>query len=206
MKKTDKAAEDGYVGRLPEFDRSGAGHGGGGGGGGGYGGGGQRRRVRSTGKEGWMKKLALGFRVLEVLFCVVSLSVMATDKSKGWALDSYYRYKEFRYCMGVNVIGFAYSVLQGCDLVYQLATGSHGNRRHYLRYYFDFAMDQMLTYLLISSGSSAATRVDDWKSNWGADKFPELATTSVGLGFVAFAAFAFSSLISGYSLYTSTSS
>ncbi|GJR71925.1 CASP-like protein 4A3 [Tanacetum coccineum] len=130
IKKTDKAAEDGYVGRLPEVV------------GGGGGGDGQRRRVRSTGKEGWMNKFALGFRVLEVLFCVVSLSVMATDKSKGWALDSYYRYKEFRYCMGVNVIGFAYSVLQGCDLVYQLATGSHGTRRHYLRYYFDFAMDQ----------------------------------------------------------------
>ncbi|GKD70995.1 hypothetical protein Tco_1325085, partial [Tanacetum coccineum] len=40
------------------------------------------------------------------------------DKSKGWALDSFYRYKEFRYRMDVNVIGFAYSVLQGCDLVY----------------------------------------------------------------------------------------
>ncbi|GJY87096.1 CASP-like protein 4A3 [Tanacetum coccineum] len=106
IKKTDKAAEDGYVGRLPEVVV---------GGGGGYG---QRRRVRSTGKEGWMKKFALGFRVLEVLFCVVSLSVMATDKSKGWALDSFYRYKEFRYRMDVNVIGFAYSVLQGCDLVY----------------------------------------------------------------------------------------
>lgn len=64
----------------------------------------------------------------------------------------------------------------------------------------------MLTYLLISSGSSAATRVDDWKSNWGADKFPELATASVGLGFVAFVAFAFSSVISGYLLYASSSS
>lgn len=196
IRKTDKAPQDGFVGRLPEVV----------GGGGHVGGGGQRRRVRSTGKEGWMRKFALGFRAMEVLFCVVSLSVMATDKSKGWALDSFYRYKEFRYCMGVNVIGFAYAVLQACDLVYQLATGSHGTRRHYLRYYFDFAMDQMLTYLLISSGSSAATRVDDWKSNWGADKFPELATTSVGLGFVAFVAFAFSSLVSGYSLYTSTSS
>ncbi|KAI3689881.1 hypothetical protein L2E82_47851 [Cichorium intybus] len=39
----------------------------------------------------------------------------------------------------------------------------------------------MLTYLLISSGSSSATRVDDWKSNWGADKFPQLAKTSVDL-------------------------
>ena len=40
MKKTDKGAESGYVGRLPEVDRSGGGHGGYVGGGG-YGGGGQ---------------------------------------------------------------------------------------------------------------------------------------------------------------------
>ncbi|GJU98500.1 hypothetical protein Tco_1327771 [Tanacetum coccineum] len=93
IKKTDKAAEDGYVGRLPEVVV---------GGGGGYG---QRRRVRSTGKEGWMKKFALGFRVLEVLFCVVSCREWLR-LSKGWRLISYR--------MDVNVIGFAYSVLQGC--------------------------------------------------------------------------------------------
>lgn len=199
IKKADQGAQDGYVRRSAEEARPG--------------GGGQGRRsrppvgsVRRTDKEGSMKKIALGFRIFELLFCLVSLSVMATDKRQGWALDSYYRYKEFRYSMAVNVVGFAYSLLQGCDLAYQLATGNHYSRRHYLRYYFDFAMDQMLTYLLISSGSSAATRVDDWKSNWGADKFPELATASVGLGFVAFVAFAFSSMISGYSLYTSASS
>ncbi|KAJ0535758.1 putative casparian strip membrane protein [Helianthus annuus] len=200
--KADYGARDGFVRRPEEEVRAGGGGVGGGGGGG--------RRFRSGGrradKEGSMRKIALGFRVFELLFCLVSLSVMATDKRQGWALDSYYRYKEFRYSMGVNVIGFAYAVLQGCDLAYQLATGNHSSRRHNLRYYFDFAMDQMLTYLLISSGSSAATRVDDWKSNWGADKFPELATASVGLGFAAFVAFAFSSVISGYSLYTATSS
>ncbi|XP_024977435.1 CASP-like protein 4A1 isoform X2 [Cynara cardunculus var. scolymus] len=199
IKKTDHGAKDGYVGRPVEEAQTG--------------GGGQGRRwrpsvgsVRRTDKEGSMKKIALGFRIFELLFCLVSLSVMATDKRQGWALDSFYRYKEFRYSMAVNVVGFAYAVLQGFDLAYQLATGNHYNRRHTLRYYFDFAMDQMLTYLLISSGSSAATRVDDWKSNWGADKFPELATASVGLGFVAFVAFAFSSVISGYLLYASTSS
>ncbi|KAI3726027.1 hypothetical protein L1987_65824 [Smallanthus sonchifolius] len=194
IKKTDLAAQDGFVRRPAEEARTG--------------GGGQGRRSsgRRADKEGSMKKIALGFRIFELLFCLVSLSVMATDKRKGWALDSYYRYKEFRYSMGVNVVGFAYSVLQGGDLAYQLATGNHSNRRHHLRYCFDFAMDQVLAYLLISSGSSAATRVDDWKSNWGADKFPELATTSVGLGFAAFVAFAFSSMISGYSLYTATSS
>ncbi|XP_076943532.1 CASP-like protein 4A1 [Bidens hawaiensis] len=163
-------------------------------------------RRRRSDKQGSLKKIALGFRIFEGIFCLVSLSVMATDKRQGWAMDSYYRYKEFRYSMGVNVVGFAYAVLQVCDLVYQLATGNRSGSRHRLRYYLDFAMDQMLSYLLISSGSSAATRVDDWKVNWGADKFPELATASVGLGFAAFVAFAFSSVISGYSLYTATSS
>ncbi|KAL4581627.1 hypothetical protein LXL04_006151 [Taraxacum kok-saghyz] len=195
IKKAEHGAQDGYVGRPPEEARTG--------------GGGQTRRSRpsmgSVNKESSMKKIALGFRIFELLFCLVSLSVMATDKNQGWAFDSFYRYKEFRYSMAVNIVGFAYAVLQGLDLAYQLATGNHYKKRHYLRYYFDFAMDQMLTYLLISSGSSAATRVDDWKSNWGADKFPQLATTSVGLGFVAFVAFAFSSLISGYLLYASTS-
>ncbi|XP_076957959.1 CASP-like protein 4A1 [Bidens hawaiensis] len=167
---------------------------------------GATNRRRRSDKQGSLKKIALGFRIFEVIFCLVSLSVMATDKRQGWAMDSYNRYKEFRYSMGVNVVGFAYAVLQVCDLVYQLATGNRSASRHPLRYYLDFAMDQMLSYLLISSGSSAATRVDDWKANWGADKFPELATTSVGLGFAAFVAFAFSSVISGYSLYTATSS
>ncbi|CAH1420672.1 unnamed protein product [Lactuca virosa] len=199
IKKAERGAQDGYVGKPPEEPRTSGGN--------------QGRRPRpSMGsvsrmeKEGSMKKIALGFRIFELLFCLISLSVMATDKRQGWALDSFYRYKEFRYSIAVNIVGFAYAVLQGFDLAYQLATGNHYKRRHYLRYYFDFAMDQMLTYLLISSGSSAATRVDDWKSNWGADKFPQLATTSVSLGFVAFVAFAFSSLISGYLLHASTSS
>ncbi|GJS42370.1 hypothetical protein Tco_0567413 [Tanacetum coccineum] len=56
---------------------------------------------------------------------------------------------KFRYGVfgGVNVVGFAYSVLQGCDLVYQLATGGDGTRRHYLRY-----KRQGATKLLLSKG------------------------------------------------------
>uniref|UniRef100_A0A2N9IZY7 CASP-like protein n=1 Tax=Fagus sylvatica TaxID=28930 RepID=A0A2N9IZY7_FAGSY len=61
---------------------------------------------------------------------------------------------------------------------------------------------QVLAYLLISASSSAATRVDDWQSNWGKDEFTEMASASVGMAFLAFVAFAFSSLISGYNLCT----
>ncbi|KAK3033579.1 hypothetical protein RJ639_032427 [Escallonia herrerae] len=206
---------------------------------GGGGGGGRRLRpdlsiLRRRKRETMVKKATLGFRVFGCLFCLISLSVMAADKYQGWALDSFNRYKEFRYCIAVNVIGFFYSAVQGCDLAYHLATGKYVFR-HQLRYYLDFAIDQaslkagqipldmtyaiaisigkqgskrlyrasksydlrMLTYLLISASSSAATRIDDWQSNWGKDKFPEMATASVGMSFLAFVAFASSSLISG---------
>ncbi|CAL0325361.1 unnamed protein product [Lupinus luteus] len=159
-------------------------------------------RVRSKSKgTGMTRKVALGFRLSELVLCLISFSVMAADKTQGWSGDSFYRYKEYRYCLSMNVIAFAYAGLQACDLVYQLVTGKR-IINHHLRYHFDFFMDQVLAYLLISASSSAATRVDDWQSNWGKDKFTEMASASIGLSFVAFTAFAFSSLISGYNLST----
>ncbi|KHN19312.1 CASP-like protein [Glycine soja] len=147
---------------------------------------------------------------------------MAADKTQGWSGDSFDRYKEYRYCLSVNIIGFAYSALQACDLTCQLATGKR-LISHHLRNHFDFFMDQailvidilfgsiegvflfyqypkVLAYLLISSSSSAATRVEDWILNWGKDEFTEMATASIGMAFLAFVAFAISSLISGYTL------
>ncbi|CAL5370066.1 unnamed protein product [Camellia sinensis] len=205
------------------------------------GGGSERRTRRSLSilrrvkREKMVKKAALGLRIWGLVFCLISFAVMASDKNKGWALDSFYRYKEFRYCISVNVVGFMYSAVQACDLAYHFSTGNYVVR-HQLRYYFDFLMDQssvgtkcmktmsdksaltsylvlmctqinedllkILTYLLMSASSSAATRVDDWISNWGNDKFPAMASASVGVSFIAFVALASSSLISGYTLFT----
>ncbi|KAL0540806.1 hypothetical protein IC582_020821 [Cucumis melo] len=58
----------------------------------------------------------------------------------------------------------------------------------------------IIAYLLLSASSSAATRIDDWQSNWGRDKFPDMATGSLALSIVAFVAFALSCIISGYTL------
>ncbi|CAL0306820.1 unnamed protein product [Lupinus luteus] len=174
---------------------------------GGGGGRGRRRatvvspvRTKSVG-TGITSKAALGFRLSEVVLCLISFSVMAADKTQGWSGDSFDRYKEYRYCLSMNVIAFAYAGFQACDLVYQLVTGKH-IINHHLRYHFDFFMDQVLAYLLISASSSAATRVDDWQSNWGKDEFTEMASASIGLSFLAFIAFAISSLISGFNLST----
>ncbi|KAJ7956252.1 CASP-like protein [Quillaja saponaria] len=153
--------------------------------------------VGSARKEEMVSKAALGFRVSELVLCLISFSVMAADKTRGWSGDSFDRYKEYRYCLSVNIIGFVYSGFQAFDLAYHLVSG-----HHHRRYHFDFFMDQILAYLLISASSSAATRVDDWQSNWGKDEFTEMASASVGMAFLAFIAFAFSSLISGYNLCT----
>lgn len=66
----------------------------------------------------------------------------------------------------------------------------------------NWLMLQILAYLLISASSAAATRVDDWQSNWGKDEFTEMASASIAMAFLAFIAFAFSSIISGFKLWT----
>lgn len=119
-------------------------------------------------------------------------------------------------------MGFVYSGFQAYDLAYHLGTEKH-LIAHHLRYHFDFSMDQasfcfslvkialiarvflmyivlsqILAYLLMSASSSAATRVTDWISNWGKDEFTTMATASIAMSFMAFIAFAITSVISGY--------
>ncbi|KAL5057461.1 hypothetical protein RYX36_029065 [Vicia faba] len=192
--KVDPGAEEGFVG-VKEVEREHSATGGGDGGG--------NRRLRPdvssllrSEKVVNLNKFLLGLRIAGFVFCLVSFSVLVADRKKGWALDSFYLYKEFRYSLSVNVIGFVYSGLQICDLVKYLISRKH-IVEHRLRGYFTFALDQILTYLLMSASSSAATRTYDWESNWGHDKFPFMANASVVLSFIAFVVFAFASLVSG---------
>lgn len=160
---------------------------------------------RKPDRETIKRKVLLGSRIFAFLFCLISFSIMAADKNQGWALDSFHHYKEFRYCMTVNVLGSLYSGLQAYDLAYPLIPGRYVTWNQ-LRYVLDFSIDQILTYLLLSSSSSSASRVEDWESNWGKDKFPSMARASVAVSFLAFLAFALSSLISGFTCFTPNSS
>lgn len=47
-------------------------------------------------REVMARKVALGFRLSEVVLCLISFSVMAADKTQGWSGDSFDRYKEYR--------------------------------------------------------------------------------------------------------------
>ncbi|KAJ0571183.1 putative casparian strip membrane protein [Helianthus annuus] len=140
--------------------------------------------VRRQRSEVTVEKVALGFRVCEMIFCLIAFSVMVSDKTQGWSGDSFDRYMEYKYLVAVNVIAFTYAALQAVDHTYLLVYGRH----------------VILAYLLISSSSSAATRVDDWVLNWGKDEFTKMASASVVMSFLAFLVFAFSSIISGYNV------
>ncbi|KAK4775402.1 hypothetical protein SAY86_010337 [Trapa natans] len=54
-------------------------------------------------------------------------------------------------------------------------------------------------FQILSSSPATTTRVDVWVTSWGKDQFTHMAT--IGLTFLAFLAFAFSSLLWGYSLW-----
>lgn len=52
---------------------------------------------KQTNRDSLVKRVLLGFRICGFVFCLISFSVMSADKNRGWALDSFYRYKEFRF-------------------------------------------------------------------------------------------------------------
>ncbi|KAJ6814169.1 CASP-like protein 4A3 [Iris pallida] len=156
------------------------------------------RKDRASASVG---KLAVGVRLAAATLCLISFSVMAADKRKGWALDSYDQYNEYRYCLSVNVIGFVYATFQAYAEVHHMTSKKHIIGRP-MGYYFDFAMDQILAYLLISASSSVTARTDYWVSNWGVDPFTNMISGSVAMSFLAFIAFAVSSLISAYTLFS----
>lgn len=52
------------------------------------------RRLEETAPQ---RKKALWLRVAALVLCMISFSVMVSDKTDGWAGDSFRRYKEFRY-------------------------------------------------------------------------------------------------------------
>uniref|UniRef100_M4CM44 CASP-like protein n=1 Tax=Brassica campestris TaxID=3711 RepID=M4CM44_BRACM len=110
------------------------------------GGGGQRSGavlaiLKRSKREEVVKYSALGFRLSEVVLALISFSVMAADKTKGWSGDSFDRYREYRFCLSVNVVAFVYSAFQACDLAYHLVREKHFIN-HHLRPLFEFILDQ----------------------------------------------------------------
>lgn len=61
--------------------------------------------VRRSRREAMVKRAELGFRVCEMVFSLISFSVMAADKTQGWSGDSFDRYKEYRFLTLIILCG-----------------------------------------------------------------------------------------------------
>ncbi|XP_047963109.1 CASP-like protein 4A2 isoform X2 [Salvia hispanica] len=51
--------------------------------------------LKRSGRNTAVRRVALAFRVFEVISCLISFSVMAADKTEGWSGDSFGRYIEY---------------------------------------------------------------------------------------------------------------
>ncbi|KAJ3683336.1 hypothetical protein LUZ60_013563 [Juncus effusus] len=164
---------------------------------------GVKRIMRREKNTAVVRRAVVATRVTTTVLCLIAFSILAADRHKGWALDSYNNYSQFRYCVTVNVLGFIYSCFQLYAIFHHNKNGKHIIKRP-AGNYFDFIMDQVLAYLLISATSSATARVGDWIVNWGSDPFPNMANGSIAVSFLAFLAFALSALLSAYNLFNTS--
>ncbi|XP_020255960.1 CASP-like protein 4A3 isoform X2 [Asparagus officinalis] len=156
-----------------------------------------------TSRQPTMRIAAIGLRILTLILSMISFSVMAADKTSGWDGDSFDRYREFRYCLSVNVLVFVYSLFQGYAQIHHKMMKKPIMSRP-VSYFFNFFMDQILAYLLISASSSAASRNGDWVLDFGSDHFTKMIDASIAMSFLAFFALAFSSIISAYKFFSWT--
>ncbi|CAJ1946743.1 unnamed protein product [Sphenostylis stenocarpa] len=171
---------------------------------------------KKEGKKWYIVLLIL--RIVAFVFCKIAFAVLASDRKKKVRRESpnrwyddysessfeedsephWYNFEEFKYCLSVNVLGFVYSGFQIFVLVKYFITKRHMMKPK-LRCYLNFAMDQVMAYLLMSASSSAATTAHYWSNSiLGADKSVEIAKASVALSFVACVAFASSSVLSAF--------
>ncbi|MED6127532.1 hypothetical protein PIB30_088870 [Stylosanthes scabra] len=159
-------------------------------------------------KEAKLSMILLGLRIATFVFCLVSFSVLADDSKKGPIRYSFDRHKELKYCLAANAIGCMYSMVQICALVKYLITKTHMGNAKLLRC-ITFVTDQVVTYLLLSAATSAATimsminikRQEQYEYSVIIPfQFVDMANASVALSFMAFKAFALATLLSGYIL------
>lgn len=68
-------------------------------------------------RDEMVKTAALGFRVSELVLCLISFSVMAADKTQGWSGDSFDRYKEYRYLLNLEFQIELHVLVNNCNRI-----------------------------------------------------------------------------------------
>ncbi|GFY95759.1 uncharacterized protein family [Actinidia rufa] len=147
-------------------------------------------------REDLLKRGSLALRGLGLLFSLLAFIIMASNKhGNGRNFD---KYEEYRYVLAIAILSTLYTGVQVLRQIHELSTGNLLFSRRNLAL-VDFFGDQVVAYLLMSAASSAVPLTNRMREG-GDNIFTDASAAAISMEFLAFLAFAFSSLISGYKL------
>ncbi|OMO84938.1 hypothetical protein CCACVL1_10542 [Corchorus capsularis] len=149
-------------------------------------------------REDLMNRGSLVARGLAMVFSLLSLIIMASNKHGGW--KNFDKYEEYRYLLAIAILSTLYSGAQALRQVNEMSTGKPMFERR-ISAMVDFFGDQLVAYLLISSTSAAIPFTNSLRS--GQDNiFTDASASAISMSFFAFVSLALSAMVSGYKLST----
>ncbi|CAK8542041.1 unnamed protein product [Lathyrus sativus] len=147
-------------------------------------------------REDLIKRGSLGLRGIALLFSLICFIVMASNKHGDWR--DFDKYEEYRYVLAIAILTSLYTGAQVFRQIHELSTGKKLIKPS-VATIIDFFGDQIMSYLLISSASSAIPMTNRMRE--GSDNiFTDASSTAISMSVFAFLCLAASALISGYNL------
>ncbi|XP_062189025.1 CASP-like protein 4B1 [Phragmites australis] len=140
--------------------------------------------------------IVLVLRAGAALAAFVAVALVASCRHGDWM--EFARYQEYRYLLGASVVACVYSAAQALrNFRRKRGPTSVG--------FLDFAGDQVVAYLLITA-SSAALPITIRMRSAVINIFTDAMAAAISLGFIAFAALAFTAMLSVFRLSAQHSS
>ncbi|XP_006658996.2 CASP-like protein 4B1 [Oryza brachyantha] len=131
--------------------------------------------------------LVLVLRAAAALLAFVAVALVASCRHGDWM--EFTRYQEYRYLLGVAVVASVYSALQALRGFRRMRAGTA-----YAATFVDFAGDQAVGYLLVTAASAALPITIRMRSAV-VNTFTDAIAASISFSFLAFAALAFSAML-----------
>ncbi|XP_068669408.1 CASP-like protein 4B4 [Aristolochia californica] len=151
-------------------------------------------------REDLLKKANSVLRATALVFALISLIIVASNKHGDWM--DFDQYVEYRYLLVISILAFLYTGGQIIREVQLLLTGKDVISPR-SSVFLDFFGDQIAAYLLISALSVAASLTN--RMRVASDNlFTDASAAAVSMAFFAFGCLALSALVSGFKLSNQT--
>ncbi|PUZ73566.1 hypothetical protein GQ55_2G484700 [Panicum hallii var. hallii] len=135
--------------------------------------------------------IVLALRAAAALLSFVAVALVASCRHGDWM--EFARYQEYRYLLGASLVACLYSAAQAFRSFRRMRAAASTSGSGILH----FAGDQVVAYLLITAASAALPITIRMRSAV-INIFTDAMVAAISLAFAAFAALAFSAIISGF--------